>query len=338
MNILNTNGIALSATIGAGVRLASADIPSGGNPKEQKPISSNIWDRHISGHYHLGLNLHHGNNRQGHEGQAQHFDGGVPVSNSDDVKRSNIQTASTTEKPSFWERVRKYFTGSRSTEPSEPSEPDPNERNCTEGTPTSAGWLDCPDMTLGGNAFTRWYNRHFMKDEPRDQAQNRLLNTTNSSTESTVLSRITKFFAVYRFPAIFEQMSGAEKQEWRRDTEELRNTVRHFLADRISAYVTQNTTNSQFLQKMVRRSLLQSATNGTEEEVKHDKAATNTLASFFSIEKIRNLFPEIESLKQRIRSAQDLDSEKAYDSWFKQNFADIIAKYTTAKLKGPHLL
>ncbi len=304
LNILNTHGIGLSASIGAGVRYANADSHQSDHPENTPaPSSSSVFDRYLGSTWHIGLNTHLGNNKQDHQGIAQQAGGGsLPiVAQQDDEERSDIAAPTNRPTESIWERLHKYFAWNRLTAGRCDGNNGRAENAC--------------DNYGTSNIFTRLFARYFVRETPR--SENRLLSDPNDQEN---------FFS--KVNTLTEYMRRGDPRQTvsiKNDFDVFRNTIKYYLLERFTAFVTQNTTNEGLLYKMVKNSLLQ-VMGESHGNARTDDELLVHLSRYFTNDKIRELFPDIVRLRNNLVSRK-IQSEKDYNDWFRDNFSVNVGKY-----------
>lgn len=349
MNRLNTRGVAISGNIGIGVRYASGNNLHGGSSSQQhhQESSSNIYDRYLGTTFNIGSNLHFASNEQGQTG-ASHSQQPGGIGNSqkeeDSIKRLGTDN-STSRQTTLWNKLNHYFTGTKTSDSSNATFVDCNENDEYE---------NCTEAGVSKNALTRFFGKYFNKNEPRKlfsdnetvpemQAiiQRRIFNESNHN-ESSLFNRISRYFNKYKFPTIIEQIwndrsninpNHNESVPIKNDYETFRSVVREFLVDRISSYISQNSTNENFFQKIIKKSLSQVVNESPSHETKGKHSNERStfmkyLSEYFTNEKIKSLFPDIETIRNNLRNFQWWEYESSYaTAWLKNNLPNLKNKY-----------
>lgn len=300
-NILNTHGIGISAHLGAGIRLASSDNHDAADPsRTPRPNSNSVWDRYLGSTWHVGLNTHLGNNKQGQQGAAQQAHGGslpIVVPSEDE----NKQLATETPQATFWERLIAYLPWNRW--------PD---QNCD--------LEDKEECNGSNNIFSRIFTRLFLRQRNKEAVE------SPAEGHNKTLEIPKEYYDQLRT----DDTSTKQNVSWLHQFQTFANTIRQFFVDRLSSYISQGAKNEQFLQTMIKRSVL-NIINGTEPKFadsntnETDAVLLQTLSKYFTNERIRLMFPEVELVRINVVS-QNITTEDEYDSWFQDNFVRWIQR------------
>lgn len=348
-NKLNTHGIAITGNVGIGVRYASGNNYNGGGHSQQnhQESSSNIFDRYFGTTFNVGTNLHLANdeNNQAQQHETIGNVGNVPK-DEDSIKRLGFDN-STTRQNTLWNRLSHYFSRAKSPEGFNGTIVD------CDGTEE---YENCTEVAASNSALTRFIGRYFTKNEPRKvfaenetvpeihtYIQRRVLNDLDSNhTDTSVFNRIAKYFSRYKFPSIIDQIwndrnnidaNRNNSSPIKSDYEGFRTTVKEFLVDRISSYVSQNTTNENFIQKIIKKSLSQIVNEPQTQQTKeHSPIEQSTfrkqLSEYFTNERFKSFFPDIETIKNNIANPHWFEYESGFVSgWLKNNLPSFMNKH-----------
>ncbi|KAK7588130.1 hypothetical protein V9T40_005375 [Parthenolecanium corni] len=305
-NLLNTHGLGISAHLGAGIRLASSDNHGASDPsRTPRPNTNSVWDRYLGSTWHVGLNTHLGNNKQGQEGAAQHaHSGSLPIVGViEDEKKQLINAELTTpQADTVWERLVNYLPWSRW-----------NEQNCD-----SERKEECNNVS--NNIFSRIFTRLFLRPRNKEELVGDIvevgLNGQNKTTDSSK--------EYYQQLTLDNDGTAKQNDGWLQDFQTFANTVRQFFVERFSSYVTQGAKNEKFLRTMIRKSIF-NIMNGTEPKFfngntkKTDNILFQTLSKYFTDERIRLTFPQVELVRMNI-VRQNMSNEEEYNTWFNNHF------------------